>query len=350
MSTSVGDALVVLRRSAGITQEELAKRVNITQAALSRYENDLREPDTETLCALSRALGVTPKFLTHEYKHLGAIAADAHMRRQKTAKPTDWKRIEARINVHRMHTSFLLEKVPLKPSNYIFRLDPAEHTPTEAAEICRSNWRMPIGPVKNLTRWMESSGIVIIEEDFGTPRINGMSQWAGECAVVLINSTMPTDRKRLTLAHELGHLVLHTDYLDGDIEEQANEFAAAFLMPEVHIIYELNNLTLGRLSDLKKKWGVSMQALFERAYRLGKISDQDRSRFYRQLSKRGWRTREPGSDELPRETPALTESIGQRLQQAGLDRLELYHLIGMQPDQTSPFIPPRSARGGLHVV
>lgn len=91
MSRYVGDVLLVLRRAADITQEELASRLGITQAALSRYENDLREPDDEMLDRLSEALGVTSDFLRHEFRMHGAIAADAHMRRQKTTKPSDWE-------------------------------------------------------------------------------------------------------------------------------------------------------------------------------------------------------------------------------------------------------------------
>jgi Zn-dependent peptidase ImmA (M78 family) len=137
-----------------------------------------------------------------------------------------------------------------------------------------------------------------------------MSQWAGDHAVIILNSALPTDRKRLTLAHELGHLVLHNQYMDADMEEQANQFAAEFLLPAHVIAPQLTNLTLGKLSDLKAEWGVSMQAIFERAYRMGKVSAEERQRFYRQMNSRGWKTREPGSDLLTPERPELATSIG----------------------------------------
>ena len=49
--------------------------------------------------------------------------------------------------------------------------------------------------------------------------------------VILINATSPTDRKRLTIAHELGHLVLHSVDVTEELEIEANWFAAEFLMP-----------------------------------------------------------------------------------------------------------------------
>lgn len=347
MSRYVGDVLLILRRAADITQEELASRLGITQAALSRYENDLREPDDEMLDKLGEALGVTPDFLRHEFRIHGAIAADAHMRRQKTTKPSDWKRVEARLNSLRMHSSYLLERVPLRPQNYVVQVDPDEHTPDQAAAMLRAAWRMPIGPVRNLIRWVESAGVIVVEEDFGTHRIDGMSQWAGEHAVIILNAALPTDRKRLTIAHELGHLVLHNRYIDLDVEDQANQFAAEFLMPAHVIGPQLTNLTLGKLSDLKAEWGVSMQALFERAYRMGKATAEERQKFYRQMNSRGWKTREPGSDLLPPETPELAASVGRRLDESGLTRAEILRLIGARAERETPFVPAQRA---LHAV
>lgn len=337
MSRGVGDVLLVLRRAADITQEDLARRLGITQAALSRYENDLREPDDEILEKLAEALGVTPDFLQHEFRMHGAIAADAHMRRQKTTKPSDWKRVEARLNAMRMHSSYLLERTPLRPQNHVIQVDPDERSPEDAAAMLRAAWRMPIGPVRHLIRWVESAGILVIEEDFGTHRIDGMSQWAGEHAVIALNATLPTDRKRLTVAHELGHLALHARYTDLDVEEQANQFAAEFLMPAHVIAPELTNLTLGKLSDLKVEWGVSMQALFERAYRMGKATADERQMFYRQLNRRGWKAREPGNDQLPAESPELAASIGRQLEQSGLTRREMQRLIGTRDGNSTIF-------------
>lgn len=341
MSSCIGDLLLVLRRARSITQEELATEVGITQAALSRYEHNLREPDQETFEKLAAVLGVTVDFLQHDFRMEGAIAADAHMRRQKTTKPADWKRVEARLNVVRMHSSYLLERAPLNSPNFVIQVDPDDVHPHQAAAMLRASWRMPIGPVRNLTRWVESAGVIVVEEDFGTHRIDGMSQWAGDHAVIVVNSGMPTDRKRLTMAHELGHLVLHSRYVDPDAEDQANAFAAEFLMPEHLIAPLLTKLTMGKLLDLKTEWGVSMQALYERAYRLGKVSAEDRSKFYRQLNSRGWKTREPGADRVVAEVPELAISVGQQLSNSGLTDAEISQIVGVKEGATTPFDVPR---------
>lgn len=345
MSRRVGDVILVLRRSTNVTQEELAERLGITQAALSRYENDLREPDDEMLERISEVFGVTPNFLRHEFRMSGGIAADAHMRRPKSAKPSDWKRVEARLNLHRMHSMYLLARFPLRPQNQVIQVDPVEAGPDQAANMLRASWRMPIGPVRSLLRWIESAGVIVVEEDFGTHRIDGMSQWAGEYGVIILNSALPTDRKRFTAAHELGHLVLHSQYLDADAEDEANQFAAELLMPQHVIAPQLSNLTLGKLSDLKAEWGVSMQAAFERAFLIGKVTSGERQRFYRQLNSRGWKTREPGSEILPPEKPELAQSIGRQLDQSGLTLEEIRSLIGAREGNSTPFeLPERTLK------
>jgi Zn-dependent peptidase ImmA (M78 family) len=342
LNAQIGDAILVLRRAADVTQEELAERLGITQVALSRYENNLRTPDEEMLDKLAAELEVTSAFLTHDFRMRGAIAADAHMRRQKTAKATDWKRVEAQLNALRMHSAYLFDRVPMRAQNQLITVDPDVQGPATAAQVLRATWRMPIGAVRDLSAWIEAAGILIVEQDMGTARVDGMSQWAAEHPVILVNSILPTDRKRLTLAHELGHLVMHTTYGDADVEDQANAFAAEFLMPEQIILPQLRALSLGKLAALKAEWGVSMQAILERAARLGKVSSEDRTKFYRQLNARGWKMKEPGSDELPLERPHLAESLGRVLAGQGLHQVEINRLTGLSEDAlVNPLLPEK---------
>jgi Zn-dependent peptidase ImmA (M78 family) len=167
-------------------------------------------------------------------------------------------------------------------------------------------------------------------------------------AIILVNSTAPTDRKRLTLAHELGHLCLHNEFVSENVEEEATDFAAEFLMPEAAIAHQLRDLTIGRLNDLKHVWGVSMQAIIERAFRLGLLPPTKRTNLYKQFSARGWRTREPGSDVLAPETPTLPATIGSTLADRGLAPADIDAICGFAPGATNnPFRPPLR---GLSVV
>jgi Zn-dependent peptidase ImmA (M78 family)/transcriptional regulator with XRE-family HTH domain len=338
----LGEALITARRARGLKQDELAKAAGVTQAALSRYENDLREPDEDVVARLAEALGVTEGFLQTAGRLKGAMAIDAHMRRQATVKPTLWRQLEAKLNMYRVHARHLFEEVSVRSEQRVPTFDVIDVDPSDAARMVRMQWRLPIGPVRSLTQWVEAAGCLVIEEDFGTARIDGLSQWVEEHPVVLLNSRAPTDRKRLTLAHELGHLCLHSAYISDNVELEANRFAGEFLMPADIIRPQIRNLTLGKLADLKREWGVSMQALIERASELGVITSTQRTNLYKSLSAKGWRTREPVSDELPPEHARLPQDIGEALVARGLKPADIANLAGYsRNDSGHPFQPAR---------
>lgn len=194
--------------------------------------------------------------------------------------------------------------------------------------MVRMQWGMPIGPVRQLVRWLESAGCLVVEESFGTTRVDGMSQWIDTHPVIYIDADMPTDRKRLTVAHELGHLVLHSINIGDDVEAEANAFAAEFLMPLEVIRPQVRNLLAPQLPDLKRQWGVSMAALIERSNRAGLMNAESRTRMYKLFSTRGWRTSEPFSDELPPERPNLVGIIPAALVERGLSAEEIGRIAG----------------------
>lgn len=338
--TQLGDVIETARRARGMTQAQLAASSGVSQAALSRYEHDLREPEPEVLPRLAKALGVTPSLLLRAGRMPGAVAVDAHMRRGATAPASAWRRAEARLNMARLHARELFEEVSLRAQRTVPTFDAAEVEPASAARMVRMQWQMPLGPVRGLISWMEAAGCLIVEEPLGV-RVDGMCQWVGDHPVILVSSTAPTDRKRLTLAHELGHLVLHSDAPGVDPESEANAFAAEFLMPQDVIRQQLRKLNLGRLLDLKREWGVSVQALIERAYRLGRLTTGERTRLYKQLAAHGWRTREPGSDDLRPEIPHLATEISSALASRGLTAEEQAALAGFATaDDMYLFRPP----------
>lgn len=98
-------------------------------------------------------------------------------------------------------------------------------------------------------------------------------------ATISLRSTgQSTERKRFTLAHEIGHAMLHPpgtyrreDYKDTDaVELQANRFAAQLLMPEWMLdLYVGNRKT--KLIDLARRFGVSSMAMEMRLRQIGVI-------------------------------------------------------------------------------
>lgn len=337
--SSLGEVIVTGRVAAGMTQEELANAIGVTQAAMSRYENDLREPEPETVERIADALGVTTRFLERTSRPAAALAVDAHMRRRATAKPTVWRQMEAQLNMLRMHSDFLREEVALASSLTMPGFDPFTTDPADAARMTRSQWQMPSGPARSIVRWIEAAGSVVLMTDLGNRRVDGLSQWTADHPVIVVNSANPTDRIRWTLAHEVGHLVLHREDTTDDMEREADAFAAEFLMPELLVRPELANLTLGKAVDLKRQWGVSVAALIQRAHQLGVLTDARRTSLFKQLSARGWRVREPASDEIAPERTELLDHIATHLRERGLDDHEVAHMAGYRSSDRNRLMP-----------
>ena len=60
------DKLLKLRKEKGMTQEELAEKLNVSRQAISRWEMGTALPDTENVLQLSKLYGVSTDYLLHD--------------------------------------------------------------------------------------------------------------------------------------------------------------------------------------------------------------------------------------------------------------------------------------------
>ncbi len=189
-----------------------------------------------------------------------------HYRKKVSVSTKLVNQAEAVMNIHRENLQILLRSVDLGVYKLPNPSDVRNLKPEEVAQYLRSYWRIPKGPIENLTRLVESSGIIVIHIDFGTDEIDGRSMQSNTgVPIIFLNKKSSGDRQRLTLAHELGHVIMHLNSpyaFQGDVEKEAFRFAAEFLMPKAEIYqYLTGNLKIDRLADLKRQWKVSMQSI-----------------------------------------------------------------------------------------
>lgn len=184
-------------------------------------------------------------------------------------------------------------------------------------------------PIKNLTKAVEQAGVCLVPLA-GMEGIDGLSSWVGGQPVIGLNVNVPGDRFRLTLAHELGHLVLHTPSR-AQAEPEANRFAAALLIPDEEFDDGIeamgDRLTIRNFLAMKSVWGVSASALIYRAFHSGYLTDRSYRSLQIQMSK--WRKNEPASFDIAPGTllPNLVQDQG------GVHRCG--ELLGLNPDHLS---------------
>lgn len=308
---NVNPAMVTLAREAqGLTQTELAKMLDISQAMLSKIEAGMK-PVTETVLErLCQFLNYPPDFFLQTDTIFGPGLSEFFHRRRQDVPVKVLARVHAQINIIRMHIVRLLRSVEI-PETKIRPLDMADFDcrPHEAARAMRAAWQLPEGPIANVIRVIEDAGGIVIRYAFGTPQIDAISRWVpGLPPLFFINAGLSTDRERMSLCHELGHLFLH-DMPNEQMEIEANQFAAEFLMPGRDILPHLDRITIERLAALKPYWRVSMGALLFRATELKKVSAPSARFLWSQMAQRGFRRREPAELDLAPETPTVLRDI-----------------------------------------
>jgi Zn-dependent peptidase ImmA (M78 family) len=178
----------------------------------------------------------------------------------------------------------------------------------EAARELRKIWALKSGPISHLAALVEDAGCIIVDYTFPSLKLDGLCLRApGKPPIIFLNKGLPKSRRRLSLAHELGHVIMHVDPHER-VEDEAWDFASEFMMPSAEIEKELNDLNLDRLGQLKKKWGLSMQAILYWARKLEIISESQSRFLWMQIGKCGYRRDEPFEDAIPEENPTEMEN------------------------------------------
>lgn len=303
--------IVLARESRGLTQSDLARRLSVSSALLSRVEGGVRTPSPDLLDRLAAALDYPLEFFEQSDPVIGFGTSELFHRKRQDLSNRKLDAIHAQVNIRRMHMTRLLRNVDLGELNIpSLDADDFEGRIDDMARSVRAWWHIPRGPIENVTKVIEDARGVIIPFDFATSRIDAISQWPpGLPPLFFTDMSRPADRVRLTLCHELAHMVMHQQAPNPDMEEQAYRFAAEFLMPEKEIRAQLNELSLAKLASLKSYWRVSMAALLKRASDLGTITARHAKTLWSQIGRAGYRQREPMELDLPPEPPSLFAEI-----------------------------------------
>lgn len=297
--------ITVARESRGLSQLELAEKLSVSPSHMSRIEKDFMEVGENHLKSISTVLNYPEGFFYQEGETLPPALA---LRKRNIVAQKIMLPIEAQVNIYRLNVEKLL-KATGHPEINLPVLDIEKlGSPAEAARKLRKIWKIEKGEINNLTKILEDNGLFLINFDFDTERVDGMSILAdGKFPIVFSNKRSLGDRQRFTLAYELGHLVMHLQTnpsFTRDISHEANEFAAEFLMPEKDIKGDFKDgVNLNVLADLKRKWKLSMQALLYRANDIGVITDNQKRYLINQFNSMNIRRREPAELDIPRENP-----------------------------------------------
>lgn len=313
--------LSVARKRRGLTKTELAKRAKIDLRSVTAYEAGDAPPKLETAESLAAATKFPIEFLYGD--DLDEPEPDTASFRALSKMTATQRDMAISQGTLALHLSRWLETRFELPTPDLPDLS-REETPEAAADSLRRHWGIGELSVRNMIHLLEAKGVRIFSLAINAREVDAFSLWKAATPFVFLNGNKSSEHSRYDAAHELGHLVLHRHGTPQgrDAEREADAFASAFLMPRASVIaHAVRNPSLSTLIKLKAIWTVSVAALNRRLFGVGMTSEWHYRTLCIELSKQGFRRREPR--EAPRETSHILPSIFGKLREDGISRAEV---------------------------
>ena len=362
-----------LRRARGLTQQALADATGglVTKQSISKYERGKSQPSPGVLRKLAEVFGVKTADLFREPP--AEVAFEAYRkfarlgkRKQEEIESRIRERLEARLRLQDRLGELRGASVPAKA----WKASSFEEAEAAAGAL-REKWELGQAPIASVTDVLEENDIHVIALDAGDD-FDGLSAFAydlgGEgtllAAAVVCHRGRSGDRQRLSLVHELAHLALDVDEEGSkegfDEEKAAYRMGAAFLAPAGPLLRAVGqrrrSLRIEELLMLKRRYGMSVQALLYRLKDLEVISQNQFRGWFIQLGKLGWRKEEP--EPLPPEEPQwLRRNALRALSEDVITKEEAECLLGepiaeeedvlIQRRRSLVELPPEERRGVL---
>lgn len=295
--------ITLARNIRGISQGELAKALNLpNQSILSNIENEKLEFELEFATRLSSSLNFPLSFF---YKEKSFTRLSKFYYRKRNAFPaSELVPLEAKIEAIRTGYSEILNSVeiPIQKLPEIPVTD--QNRPEEIARLFRLFLGLDNDPIDQIVSITERLGIPVLFLNVKSDKFSGLTiQTDNNAPLIIVNKNMPNDHKKFTIAHELGHLIMHIPFTEDPdfisalenidiVEKQADSFAGAFLIPKEQAKYHFRDISYSKLDDLKLYWKVSKQAILFRARECGAINETRFKTLFIELSRRGERKNE----------------------------------------------------------
>jgi len=279
----IASNLARLRAESGLSQAKLAEKSGVSRLTLGKIERGEVAPRAETLSELADGLKVPLADLVAPVRPLAGVRFRAqkrvNTREQVLAHVSGWlhayNELEDDLNQCR---SFALENVV-----------GTKLTPQQLAAEARRQFKLSdTEAIRDVCGLLEDHGIKVLLLKRSNNVFFGLSvskEGGGPAIVVNTWERISVERWIFTAAHELGHLLLHTDSYDrtkdaedDSQEREADRFASCFLMPEETFRSEWEETAglrlLDRVLKVKRIFRVSYKTVLHRLVESGTLPQQ----------------------------------------------------------------------------
>ena len=270
-----------------MSQRELSNKLEgqVSPTAIEKYEKGLMMPSSSALILLSKALGMKLDYFFRPF----TVAIDTKKFEFRKSASMGVKKVEsikymvcAEIEKY-LEIEGILGNMTTFTPDYSNILVEGEDEAKLLARRLREDLNIGSDAIVSAVELLESCGVKIIEIDHDD-KFSGTCNTAGTIPVIVINRNMTSERKRITIFHELGHLLMHC--AEGvDEEKMCNIFANEVLIPSDKFKSLLgasrHDISLVELQAIQREYGISVDALMAKAAQLNIITNNRYTSYYK---------------------------------------------------------------------
>lgn len=308
------------RVSRGYSMADLGNLVGVSRQAISKYEIGTYTPTEAVLSRIASVLRYEISFFRKPLPSDAASPSTVFFRSRRSTTKKSKEAAKEKIAIFQEIDKYLRQfvsfpKVNLPTIDYHFTYEQLDIQQIEEFAIAvRSYWGLGNAPIVNLTNVFQKNGIMISVMNLNNKKIDAFSVWKDAIPYIFLSSEKYSDvRLRFTLAHELGHLLLHANYINEEeiqtkvisekIEKEADLFAAALLLPAATFSNDIYSTSIDHFINLKKKWKSSIGSMIYRCQDLDLLTENQIKYLKDQMSyNRYWKS-EPLDNIIPLEQP-----------------------------------------------
>jgi len=290
METIVGQRIRNSRLQKGYSLQELADKLGVSKQMISKYEQGQSMPTSEKLIAFSRLFGEKVDYFFRKPEvEIGEISFRKKSRfsnkRINSLKEEIRVKIENYLyveNICNLNTVFVnpLLLVDVKTAGDV----------VNAVDTLRDAWNIGNDPIYNIIQLLEDKEVKVIEVEDDSSHFDGLSTVVdAKFYVVVVNKNLPIERKRFTILHELGHLLLNlSDFEEKEQEKMCHAFASEMLLAQKNVYAEFgskrSNISLEEMKNIQKKYGISIPAIVYKLTELQIITKDQLAQFFKRLN------------------------------------------------------------------
>ena len=268
----------------GLSMDALCALMNneITKQTVSKYEKGKMMPGSANLILLSNALGVPVDYFFRE-KSCTISAVEFRKKARLGVRKVESIKEEIRDSLEKYMEIEEICDLRSRFENPVGMIEVSEKGDVrKVVEKLKAAWNLGDDAIFSAVDLLESHNVKVLQIDVDDDAFDGLSGYVNdnhELPFVVVRKGNSVERKRFTLLHELGHIVMNfvADLAQDTVEHLCHFFASEMLISTQRFVELIGErrpfISLKELKAIQEDYGISVEALMYKAKDLGVISE-----------------------------------------------------------------------------